>query len=183
MQWPRKPAQPELLRKSQKAIPVNGHRAPMHRFYLPPEQCRDDKLLLTRSEAHHALHVIRLRPGDKIAVIDGEGHQFICEVAQVGRQQMELKVLERSASPPLAYQITLLQALPKGKLIESIIQKATELGAVRVVPLLAERTVIHLAEEERRLKTAKWQMIAIEAMKQCGSAWLTRVEQPLTVQQ
>jgi 16S rRNA (uracil1498-N3)-methyltransferase len=140
-------------------------------------------LLLTGSEAHHALHVVRIRQGEHIEILDGAGKKFVCEAGRLGRSNVELKVLEQSVSPPLSYQLTLLQALPKGKLVESIIQKATELGAFRVVPLLAERTVIHLAPEERKLKAQKWQSVAIEAIKQCGAAWLTNVESPLSVQE
>src|ERR1051326_115356 len=153
----------------------------MHRFYLPPHQCRDDELRLTGSEAHHALHVVRLRRGERILVIDGAGRRLVCEVVEPGRKQVQLRILEQSVAPPLPCQVTLLQALPKGKLIEPIIQKATELGVARVIPLLADRTVIQLAPEERKLKSAKWQSIAMEAIKQCGSAWLPAVEAPLTV--
>ena len=69
--------------------------------------------------------------------------------------------------------------MPKGKLIESIIQKATELGASRIVPLLSERVVTHLRGKQTR-KTDKWQLVAIEAIKQCGSAWLPKVEPLVT---
>jgi 16S rRNA (uracil1498-N3)-methyltransferase len=155
----------------------------MHRFYLPPDQCRGQTLLLTGSEAHHALHVLRLRQGEHVLVLDGEGAQSTCEVVRTRHTQVELKPLEQSSSPRLSYQLTLLQALPKGKLIESIIQKATELGAARVVPLLTQRTVIHLAADERRLKGVKWQAAAIEAIKQCGSPWLTKVEAPLDLKE
>jgi 16S rRNA (uracil1498-N3)-methyltransferase len=155
----------------------------MHRFYLPPAQCRGQKLLLTGFEAHHALHVVRARQRERVVILDGEGQQFSCEVVQPGSDQVELKVLEKTFSPPPPCRITLLQALPKGKLIESIIQKATELGVWRVVPLLAERTVMHLDAEEREQKAQKWHSVAIEAIKQCGSAWLTQVETPLPVRE
>jgi 16S rRNA (uracil1498-N3)-methyltransferase len=155
----------------------------MHRFYLPPDQCRGQKLLLTGLEAHHALHVVRVRQGERVVVLNGEGQQFACEVVQPGRDKVELNVLGNTFSPPPPCRITLLQALPKAKLIESIIQKATELGVSRVVPLLAERTVIHLAADEPKRKAQKWQSVAIEAIQQCGSAWLTQVETPLRVQE
>jgi 16S rRNA (uracil1498-N3)-methyltransferase len=73
-----------------------------------------------------------------------------------------------------------LQALPKGKLFEAIVQKATELGTARIVPLLSERVVVHLNKNESDRKAAKWQSIAVEAIKQCGAAWLPRVEIPIT---
>jgi 16S rRNA (uracil1498-N3)-methyltransferase len=73
-----------------------------------------------------------------------------------------------------------LQAVPKGKIIESIIQKATELGVTRIVPLLSERVVVDLDEKHAGRKAEKWQQVAVEAIKQCGAAWLPRVELPVT---
>ncbi|HWI59957.1 MAG TPA: 16S rRNA (uracil(1498)-N(3))-methyltransferase [Bacillota bacterium] len=155
----------------------------MHRFYLPPEQCQQHTLVLTDGEAHHALHVLRLRRGERVTVLDGQGREFLCDVQECQRAQVSLRVEEQRSVPPLPYHITLLQAVPKGKLIDSIIQKATELGAYRVVPLLSERVVTQLDEREAAHKAEKWQGVAIEAIKQCGSAWLPRVEPPLTLQQ
>src|SRR5262249_31884217 len=94
------------------------------------------------------------------------------------RDQVQLGVLEKRFIPALPYQVMLLQALPKGKLIESIIQKATELGVARIVPLLSERVVTRLTEKECAGKAEKWETVAIEALKQSGSAWLPKVERP-----
>jgi len=151
----------------------------MHRFYLPPAQCQGNSLSLEGSEAHHALHVLRVRQGDRVTVLNGAGDQFLCEVGKGTRDSVQLHVLERVSIPAPACQLTLAQALPKGKLIESIIQKATELGVARIVPLIAERSVIHLGTEEREPKRAKWQSVAVEAAKQCGAARLPKVEAPV----
>lgn len=155
----------------------------MHRFYLPPESCKGEELFLTGSEAHHALHVLRVRRGQSITVLDGAGHEFLCDVQQSDRDKIRLCVRERKAAAPLPCRITLLQALPKGKLFEAIVQKATELGAARIVPLLSERVVVRLNKNEAARKAAKWQSVAIEAIKQCGAAWLAHVEIPLTPEQ
>lgn len=154
---------------------------PMHRFYLPPEQCGGQTLILSGREAHHGADVLRLRRGERVTVLNGVGGESLCEVEQVVRRQVTLRVVERRSLPPLPFQLTLLQALPKGKAFETIIQKATELGAFRLVPLLSERVV---AAPEGEKKTAdkieKWRLIAIESIKQCGSAWLPRIEPPVT---
>jgi 16S rRNA (uracil1498-N3)-methyltransferase len=152
----------------------------MHRFYLPPAQCQDSTLLLTDSEAHHALDVLRVRPGERVVVLDGAGHELLCEIQKPGHDQVKLTVVQRNTIPPLPCQITLLQAIPKGKIIESIIQKATELGAWRVVPLLSDRVTTQLDDESAAAKAEKWRQTAIEAVKQCGSAWLPQIEAPLT---
>ena len=152
----------------------------MHRFYLPPEQTREQPLFLTGREAHHALHVLRLRAGDRLSVLNGAGTEFICDITASDRDKICLSVIEQKLSSPPACQITLLQALPKGKLIESIIQKATELGASRIVPLLSERVVTELDTKAGERKAAKWQLTAIEALKQCGAPWLPKVEEPIS---
>jgi 16S rRNA (uracil1498-N3)-methyltransferase len=155
----------------------------MHRFYLPPELSQQDGLLLTEREAHHALHVLRLRRGDRVTVLDGAGHEFLCEISESGRSNLRLRMLEKRFIPASSFQITLVQAVPKGKLFETVIQKAAELGASRLVPLLTERTIPQVSHTAETHKAGKWQSIAIEAIKQCGCAWLPKVEAPLTPRQ
>jgi 16S rRNA (uracil1498-N3)-methyltransferase len=155
----------------------------MHRFYLPPNECRGDTLTLSDREAHHALHVVRVRDGEKVVVLDGAGTEFSCEVAGRTRDTISVHVLARKTIESRAFTITLLQAIPKGKIIESIIQKATELGVARIVPILSERVVTHLDSDSAEAKAEKWQQVAVEAIKQCGSAWLPKVEAPLTLAQ
>jgi 16S rRNA (uracil1498-N3)-methyltransferase len=152
----------------------------MHRFYLPPEQCGDAALHLTGREAHHAAHVLRVRQGERVTVLDGDGHVFLCEVLDTNRGSVQLSVVEKKTTTPQPCRITLLQAIPKGKLFESIIQKATELGAFRIGPILSERVVVKFDDEEAAQKADKWRQVAIEAIKQCGSPWLPQIELPQT---
>lgn len=153
----------------------------MHRFHLPPERCHGSTLTLSGGEAHHAARVLRLNVGDGVTVLDGAGGQFHCVVAEVGKRAVGLRVLERKVHPRPPFQITLLQAIPKGKIIESIIEKATELGAHRIVPLLTERATTRLDEAGAAEKGSKWQQVAVEAIKQCGAAWLPIVEMPISL--
>ncbi len=152
----------------------------MHRFYLPPQRCAGNTLQLEEREAHHALHVLRLKPGESATVLDGAGREFLCEVRGVARDSLSLTVNETKISPSPACAITLLVGVPKGKIIESIIQKSVELGAHRIVPLLTERVVAQLDHDDAQSKRDKWQQVAIEAIKQCGAAWLPVVETPVT---
>ncbi len=154
----------------------------MHRFHLPPEQCRTPLLSMRDREAYHAIHVLRLAAGEKVVVLDGAGQELHCEVLEAVRDCIQLKVAERKQIPPLPYQITLLQAVPKAKLIEDIIEKAVELGVHRVVPLLTERVVMQLDAGGAESKAAKWRQTAVEAIKQSGNAWLPQIDTPLTLQ-
>src|SRR6266576_6505339 len=129
---------------------------PMHRFYLTPDHCRDSALRLTDREAHHAIHVLRVRRGERVAVLDGAGREFLCEVQDLRRDSVQLALVHQNFVPSLPCPITLLQAIPKGKLFESIVQKTTELGVARVVPILSERVVAHLDEEDSAQKADMW---------------------------
>jgi 16S rRNA (uracil1498-N3)-methyltransferase len=155
----------------------------MHRFYLPPQQITETGLVLTGSEAHHALRVLRVQRGEPVTVLDGAGHEFRCQVRDTARGSVRLEVIEKRSSPALPCKITLLQGIPKGRMMESIVQKATELGVHRIVPLVAERVVSRLDDREAAHKAEKWQAVAIEAIKQCGAVWLPRVDEPVTPQQ
>ncbi len=153
----------------------------MHRFYSSPPQDSGTSLNLSDCETHHALDVLRVRDGEKVVVLDGAGQEMHCVVRLRGRDSLSLEILERRTIARLPYSITLLQALPKGKIIEDIIQKATELGATRIVPILSERVVTHLDSHTAEAKAVKWQLIAVEAIKQSGNAWLPKVEPPMTL--
>jgi 16S rRNA (uracil1498-N3)-methyltransferase len=152
----------------------------LHRFYLPPAQCQGQTLFLTGAEVHHATRVLRLRKTDPVTVLNGAGDVFSCEVQASDRDKIALTVLAKKSASPPACQITLLVGIPKGKIIETIIQKATELGALRIVPLVTERVVTKLDDRDTGRKGSKWQHIAIEAIKQCGAPWLPQVENPST---
>jgi 16S rRNA (uracil1498-N3)-methyltransferase len=123
---------------------------------------------------------LRVCSGESVVVLDGAGNEFLCEVRDVSKKVVSLAVRQKSFTPPLPYKITLLQAIPKGKIIESIIQKATELGVARIVPVLSERVVTQLDEESSADKLDKWRLTTIEAIKQCGQPWLPQIDAPLT---
>jgi 16S rRNA (uracil1498-N3)-methyltransferase len=154
----------------------------MHRFYLPAAQCKGAILVLPEREAHHASQVLRVRRGDEVTVLDGAGSELLCSVHDCCRDRVELAVVEKHSVAPLPCQVTLVQAVPKGRIIEDIIQKATELGVSRIVPLLSEHVVTRLDDDSASEKADKWQRVAIEAIKQCGAAWLPKVEAPISLE-
>jgi 16S rRNA (uracil1498-N3)-methyltransferase len=151
----------------------------MRRFFVPPEQSRGDVFELAEREAHHAGHVVRLDSGDELTVLDGVGGVLRCVVAAATKRSVRLAVRERSHHPPLRCAVTLIQAVPKGPAFETIVQKATELGAARIIPLLSERVVTHINERDAGTKVEKWRQIAIESIKQCGSPWLPVIDAPV----
>ena len=155
----------------------------MHRFYLPPEHCAGAALRLHGREAHHALRVLRVKYGEMVAVLDGIGNEFLCTVDTCSRDAVGLSVSLKNFSPAPVRSVTLLVAVPKGKIIEDIIQKSVELGAGRIVPLLTERVTTHLDAGAAAEKRGKWQQVAVEGIKQCGALWLPKIETPVTIQE
>ena len=151
----------------------------MPRFYIPP--ARWNQLLLDEDETHHATDVLRMKAGDRATVFNGEGAQAAVELASIGKRAIELKLLQPAQTAPPACRITLGQAIPKGKNMELIVQKATELGAASIVPLTTERTVVQFDARDAEKKREKWQAVAIEACKQCGQNWLPAVLPPQTL--
>ncbi len=149
------------------------------RFYLDPAEWDSTHPTLSAAESRHALSVLRLKPGDRIAVFNGLGGVRTAEVAELrnGRACLRAEPTATIAAPPQRH-IVLVQALPKGKLMDWIVQKATELGAERVVPLLTERTVVRLDRSEAIAKRTKWIETAIEACKQCGRNRLPQIDEP-----
>ena len=152
----------------------------MHRFYIPPDRWNLDSLALDESETHHAVDVLRIQPGERAVVFNGQGVEATVEITSVGKRSVELKRLQHSKTPPLPCRITLGQAIPKGKNMDLIVQKATELGASQIVPLVSERTIVQVETDDAARKREKWQATVIEAAKQCGQNWIPTVQKPVS---
>ena len=150
----------------------------MHRFYIPPEIWNPDKPTLIDGEAHHARDVLRMRRGDRAVLFNGCGREITAEIVDLGKAEVRMRKLHESETPALGCRITLGQAIPKGKNMDLIVQKAVEIGAAEIAPLISERTIIDLDKIEGEQKRAKWHQVAIEAAKQCGQNWLPRVRTP-----
>jgi 16S rRNA (uracil1498-N3)-methyltransferase len=150
----------------------------MHRFYIAPENWNPDALCLRDSEAHHVRDVLRMKSGARLVVFNGRGREVTAEIVDLARDEIRLRKLQENETAPLRCRITLGQAIPKGKNMDLIVQKAVEIGAVEIAPLISERTIVDLDAKEAEQKRSKWQQIAIEAAKQCGQNWLPTVQTP-----
>jgi 16S rRNA (uracil1498-N3)-methyltransferase len=153
----------------------------MPRFYAPAAQWSEDRVWLEETEGRHAVEVLRLKAGDAVSVFDGAGRVASARLIVAGKRRVEAGIVDVMQCPAPAGRTTLVQALPKGKLFEWILEKAVELGVSRVVPLLTERTVVHLDGAEREKKREKWERVVIEACKQCGQNWMPEVALPVTL--
>lgn len=154
------------------------------RFYAPPEAFgTDDKTAtLTAEETRHLRNVLRLKPGDEVHLFDGAGREYQCLVQSIRRDSTEVKLIAEvePASPESSLDLTLAVALLKGEKFDLVVQKATELGVTRIIPVTTSRADVRLKNvEDAERKTTRWQRIALEATKQCGRASLMKIERPL----
>lgn len=150
----------------------------MPRFYLPPESWTADAAL-TGDEARHLSQVLRIKAGETLTVFDGKGRRAQAEVLQVSRDRVPLKIGDNSPTMVPRPAITLAQAIPKGKNMDLIVQKAVELGVSAIQPLVTKNTVVQPGEG----KAEKWRRNALEACKQCGQDTLPEIAEPLPIQQ
>jgi 16S rRNA (uracil1498-N3)-methyltransferase len=150
----------------------------MYRFYISPENWNPDALVLSESEAHHARDVLRSKRGDKVVVFNGCGREITAEIVDFEKGAVRMRKLHETETALVRCRIGLAQAIPRGKNMELIVQKAVELGAAEIFSIISERTIVDLDPKEATQKQAKWQIVAIEAAKQCGQNWLPRVHVP-----
>jgi len=152
----------------------------VHRFFLPPEACRGGALTLDERDSHHAARVLRLTPGETVEVLDGAGRTYVGRVQRPDRRAFGVDVVNVRITPRPP-SITLAPALLKGRAMDFLVQKATELGATRIQPLETARTVATVSAADAESKVAGWLVTAAEACKQCGNPWLPWIEAPLAL--
>ena len=151
----------------------------MRRFYAPAEQFTAEFVELGIDETRHLRDVLRLRAGERVSVFNGEGREFLTEIAAISKGSARLRVLEAitPAAPRSALDLTLVAAILKGEKFDLVVQKAVELGVDRLVPLITARGDVKPKDTAKR--TERWRRIALEAAKQSGRADLMKVSEPV----
>lgn len=147
----------------------------MTRFFVEAQDLSGDTLHLTGENFQHA-KVLRLKPGERMLVCDGQGEEALCTVRQVGAAELELEVLERRESETeAAVRVSVYMAFPKADKLEHVIQKATELGAYEIVAFPSARCVSRPDEKSLKKKLERWQKIAASAAEQSGRGRIPQV--------
>ena len=147
----------------------------MTRFFVEAQDLSGDTLHLTGENFQHA-KVLRLKPGEKLLVCDGQGEEALCRVCQVGASELELEVLERRESETEAkVWVSVYMAFPTADKLEHVIQKATELGAYEIVAFPSARCVSRPDERSLKKKLERWQKIAASAAEQSGRGRIPQV--------
>ena len=154
----------------------------MHHFFVRPEQISGKEAYIEGPDWNHAANVLRVRPGEQVLLSAGEDWDYLCTVREVDRtgQRVLLSVLEENRDiRELPVKISLYQGLPKSDKMELIIQKAVELGAVRVIPVETARCVVKLDRKKAESKRSRWQAISESAAKQSGRSVIPEVAMPM----
>jgi 16S rRNA (uracil1498-N3)-methyltransferase len=153
------------------------------RFFAPSSAFNFGKraVTLASDEARHLREVLRLKVGDEVQVFDGEGREFQAVVSQARRESAELELRDEieSPKPESPLKLTLAVALLKGEKFDLVVQKGTELGVNKFIPLITRYADIRLRDEgDAAKRVTRWQRIALEAAKQCGRSVVPEVETP-----
>lgn len=144
----------------------------MHRFFVRPDQIRGERAHLEGEQARQIAQVLRLRRGDRILLFDGSGREYEAAIERCSPKAVEIFIVGIKGPPlPPPLFLTLAPGLPKAPKMDLIVQKATELGVDRIIPLLCERSV----PKEGRLE--RWRRIAVEAAEQCGRVTVPEVQE------
>ncbi|HEX6728420.1 MAG TPA: 16S rRNA (uracil(1498)-N(3))-methyltransferase [Pyrinomonadaceae bacterium] len=153
------------------------------RFFAPPEafDFRTQRVSLATDEARHLREVLRLKIGDRVQVFDGQGHEYSALVEKAMRDAAVLQITDtvQPASPESPLELTLALALLKGDKFDLVVQKATELGVSKLVPVKTKFADVRLRDDSDAAKrVARWERIALEAAKQSGRAVLPHIIAP-----
>ncbi len=150
------------------------------RLFVPFPLAGQDEVELDERCRQHAVQVLRLRAGDPLLLFDGQGGEYRAELIAASRRTARARLLEfvdRDLESPLA--ITLCQGIARGERMDWVLQKATELGVARVVPVICERTQVRLDTERRERRMRHWQGILIHAAEQSGRTRFPELRPPL----
>ena len=150
----------------------------MRRFTIAAERIRNGRVFFDRDESRHLALVLRLRSGDTVLAADGTGREYTVRLETVGEETTGTVLGVGASDRESPIRVILIQSVPKGDKMETIVRAATELGVTRIVPALTARTIVTLEPGRWRDRARRWQRIAKEAAKQCGRAVVPPVDVP-----
>ncbi len=156
----------------------------MYRFFAEQSACKGEYISIGGADWNHMKNVLRLKTGEQVTVSDGSEREYICEIAEYLEDEARLRVLDiLDSAAELPTEITLYQGFPKGDKLELIIQKAVELGAARIVPVMTKRSIVKLDEKKAAKRIERYNAIALSAAKQSKRSRIPVVEPVMTYAQ
>jgi len=144
------------------------------RFFIAPDQVRDPSISIIGEDVRHIRTVLRKGPGDLLTLLDGQGREYTVRITTIERSTIGTEIIDQKERTTASPVVILGQGLPKSDKMDWIVQKATELGVSSIVPLVTERTIVKIKDEEKR--AARWQKICREAAMQSDRPDIPMVE-------
>lgn len=139
----------------------------MYQFFVDDAQIGKEFITITGSDVNHIRNVLRMKPGEKIRVSNQKGQDYLCSISELSDDFVQADILDsEAANTELSAKIYLFQALPKGDRMETVIQKAVELGVHEIIPVSMKYCVVKLDAKKAENKRKRWQAIAESAAKQ-----------------
>ena len=153
----------------------------MPRFFIEPHEVSEgDTLTLTGEDARHISFSLRARVGEAYTLCDTCNYEYACVIRAIDADSVTFEVMEkRPGDTEPDVHVTLYQALVKGDKFDTVVQKAVELGVMKIVPVLSERCVSRPDEKSLEKKRERWQKIARSAAMQCARAYVPEIGEPL----
>jgi 16S rRNA (uracil1498-N3)-methyltransferase len=145
------------------------------RLYFPGDMGKNNHCKLGEENLRYVKSVLRMKKGDRLILFDGAGWEYETVIKDFSSDGVTVDVLHKERVPDRSIKITLFQALPKASKMDFIVQKATELGADRIVPFRSSRSIPQLTADKASLKISRWQNIATEAARQSGRADIPKI--------
>lgn len=140
------------------------------------------RIALPDAAAAHLVRVLRLREGDACVLFNGDGHDYAATITVAGKRETQVEIREaRVVDNESPLRITLLQGIARGEKMDLILQKSTELGVARIVPVESERSEVRLDAARMDKRLAHWRSVVASACEQCGRARLPEVTAPVPV--
>lgn len=157
----------------------------MYRFYVSADQLAEKEVFISGGDVNHIKNVLRLEVGDWIVACDGNGTDYVSRIQSICSDEVVASIEKvQPTGTELPVRITLFQGMPKKDKLELIIQKAVELGACEIVPVMTKRTVVKLSEEKKiNKRLERWQSIAYAAAKQCDRGLIPTVHKPVSYEE
>lgn len=154
----------------------------MYQFFVEPSQIQGKKIIITGSDVNHIRNVLRMKPGEEIAVSNGiDGREYRCGIEEFAEDTVVCTLrFIKEEGVELPCEIYLFQALPKADKMELIVQKAVELGVREIIPVAAKRCVVKLDEKKAAGKVNRWQGISEAAAKQSRRGVIPVVHAPVS---
>lgn len=154
-----------------------GWKTKMQRYFVAVEQFGDSKVRIVGEDAHHAVRVMRTKPGDKFIVSDGQSRTALVSVLEASPSIIKAEIVEmmdNDSEPEWA--VTIAQSLPKADKMELVIQKGTEIGAIAFIPFQSERMIVQYDAKKEAKRIERWSKIAKEAAEQAHRSRIPVIE-------